>query len=167
MMGTPRSQATSKMMPAALNGKEPQVWEGAPPPQSLLGGQLSVPVPADHDMSQRSRSNDAKRALPTKNIHVGESQRGNSPHRRRRQYARSDSSSDDEHGDDKRFTPISSARSESSKQYEATDATADVKTRNIRSNANAILNDSDSDEEVRVRASDLPVRRLVNQRFQK
>jgi hypothetical protein len=36
-----------------------------------------------------------------------------------------------------------------------------------RNAAKTILKDSDSDEEIRVRATDLPVRRLVNSRFQK
>ena len=97
---------------------------------------------------------------------VAVSQRGNSPNRRRRQYARSDSSSDDEAGPQAmrataRSTPLSSARSNHNQGKNA--AGLNEKKKN---NAKAIL-DSDSDEEVRVRASDLPVRRTVNQRFSK
>jgi hypothetical protein len=53
-------------------------------------------------------------------------------------------------------TPLSSARSDERK--------GDQNEKKQFNNAKSILNDSDSDEEIRVRASDLPVRRLVNAR---
>ena len=146
-IGTPRFQSASQRI-----GKEHQ---------TLLEEKPTVLLPAaEIDVSNPAWAH-AKHASQAKDIYAVQSQRGNSPNRRRRQFARSDSSSDDERGGQKRSSPISSIRSESSKQDNATDAAK------ARISANAILNDSDSDEEVRVRASDLPVRRLVNQRFQK
>jgi len=135
---TPRSMAT----PRSQSGAQPISARTLKEPQTLPEGERPITT------------------MPT----FSGSRRGNSPNRRRRQYARSDSSSDDERGTQQHFTPLSSARSESSKPNEVQISVNET----ARRKSNAILNaDSDSDEEVRVRASDLPVRRLVNQRFQR
>lgn len=144
VIGTPRSQVVS-----ARGGKEPQTLSARP---SGTGKASLVKLPIHSNI-----------AVAT--IAAG-SQRGNSPNRRRRQYARSDSSSDDDAGPQAlrataRSTPLSSARSNHNQGDNAPDLNAKKK-----NNAKAIL-DSDSDEEVRVRTSDLPVRRTVNQRFSK
>ena len=52
---------------------------------------------------------------------------------------------------------MSSARSSDNKKV------VEANEKKLLTNAKTILNDSESDEEIRVRASDLPVRRLVNQ----
>ena len=52
---------------------------------------------------------------------------------------------------------MSSARSGDNKKM------GDANEKKLLTNAKSILNDSESDEEIRVRASDLPVRRLANQ----
>jgi hypothetical protein len=137
-----RSQG-SVQLSSARGAKDPQTLSGQPgvkEPQTL-SGQSGVRLP-DPDLSGPVSSRP-------------------SPNRRRREYV-SDSSSDEESAGRRRVeskrgqTPLSSARSDERK--------GDQNEKKLFNNAKSILNDSDSDEEIRVRASDLPLRRLVNAR---
>jgi hypothetical protein len=145
---TLRSQ-DSVLLSSARGAKEPQTLfgqSGAKEPQTL-SGQSGVRLP-DPDLSGPVSSKP-------------------SPNRRRREYV-SDSSSDEESAGRRRVeskpgqTPLSSARSDTRKGEDK--RKGDQNEKKLFNNAKSILNDSDSDEEIRVRASDLPVRRLVNPR---
>ena len=153
---SPRSQVDMSTPRSHRAGKEPQ---------SLMGNlKLPLKLPEPHETE--------KPAEPSRRVSSGRgpstmpSQRGNSPNLRRRQYARSDSSSEDDAG------PVSSkvkARSPppSSLGSNIKGSPSPSLQEGEKKKLKAILGDSDSDEEIRLRANDLPVRRLVNHRFQK
>jgi hypothetical protein len=155
---SPRSQVDRGTPRSHRAGKEPQ---------SLMGNlKLPLKLPEPHETE--------KPAEPSRRVSSGRgpitmpSQRGNSPNLRRRQYARSDSSSEDDAGPvsskvKARSPPPSSLGSNRKGSPPPSPSLQEGEKKKLK----AILGDSDSDEEIRLRANDLPVRRLVNHRFQK
>ena len=149
ILGTPRLQVGALPL-SARETREPQTLAANP----------TVPPPLS-DRNVKHTNN----ALAGASSQV--SQRGNSPNLRRRQYARSDSSSDDETPAGMLARAAATAGTRSTLLSSARSETHDKMGDEKRNAAKTILKDSDSDEEIRVRATDLPVRRLVNSRFQK
>jgi len=145
-LGTPRSHVSTQ--PSSARGaKEPQTFERS-------GVRLPDPELSEPAWSVRAGARAVENSA---------SQRHASPNRRRRQYVRSDSSSDEEGAERQRVKPSPSLTSVSSARSGDNKKMGDANEKKLLTNAKSILNDSESDEEIRVRASDLPVRRLANQ----